>query len=429
MSKTTLIAASLIVGIFGWLLALPNAPDFDIPYLATRIEVMHGVHLNELLFIVYMLLLSLSGSIWRISAFPNIMHYAALIMSLGVFGIISSVLNMAEIMDLFEALRFFLLALFFIVLVFWIREIGANVILRILLIGATLGAVVNLYYTYKYQTRMFGVLPVLFGQNGPGGAIGICVCLSAWLILLRKNNIDIIVALSNLIVGVYTAILSYSKIGQLITILGLISWVTIIILTNIREARKKIGFTFIYFILVSLFYITQTDVGRQYLESSKLLTSKIIDEKIADPINDDMRIMFYDSVFSIVADNPVIGVSYSGFAKAFTSHSSDTYGKIFDTSLNPHNSFLYYISANGLPAAPVVAMLFLWFIYVLFNSLKYYGIKGVVVWASLVFAYILYGNTLPSLFNTWVLYLPAAIAFSQVNSSHKKEDLILSKEL
>ena len=60
-------------------------------------------------------------------------------------------------------------------------------------------------------------------------------------------------------------------------------------------------------------------------------------------------------------------------------------------------------------------MLFLLFVDVLRRSLlPYYGNAGRVVWVCLSVAYFIHGNTLPTLYNTEVMYLPAAVAFSQL---------------
>ncbi len=50
------------------------------------------------------------------------------------------------------------------------------------------------------------------------------------------------------------------------------------------------------------------------------------------------------------------------------------------------------------------------FLRELWRSLARFGVTGRGVWASIALAYFVYGMTLPTMFNTEVLYLSAAVA-------------------
>ncbi len=371
-------------------------------------DFINGIHINELLFIIY-IIFYLYAYGWKFRIHETVIQYSLLYIALGCLGIISAVINQSDQKDIFEAFRMFVLASMFVFMVYWAKEYGSNIIIRVWLIGAIIGSIINLFFTFKYQLRLFGILPVLFGQNGPGGFMGLFVGVGSWLMLIKKNMLDLMVALSVLIIGVLTVLLSNSKIGQLLLVFSMICWIGIVVYK--RSKRQVVFLSVLVLILLSQFSFIN-----EYISSVDLLTKKVRNEELVDPYKDKLRIQFYGVVFDIVANNPLVGVSYSGFAEEFRSHLiAGEYGKSdYSQSFNPHNSFLYYISSNGLIAIPVMMMIFIGFANSFYLSLKMYGKSGLVVWFCLVIAYILFGNALPSLFKTEIMMLPAAVSFSDI---------------
>ncbi|NTW83801.1 MAG: hypothetical protein HGB36_10620 [Chlorobiaceae bacterium] len=401
---------------------LPNMEGGpSVPFWAQPIEVLHGVYIHEALLMIYLLHSFLNGSLYRMAVPRGALRYGLLIALLGVLGVISVFFNQYSaaypIFDVFKALRLVLLSMFFLSMVHLARILGANVVLRIFLIGATIGGLINLYFTFRLQTKMIGILPMLFGQNGPGGALGVCIGLGALLMLIRRTRADEFVALSVLIIGCICELISFSKLGQLMALAGLIGWAGLFLSMRRQTQKHLIGFLFAGASLAALFYMQQPDLVTQIIESSTFLISKLTGEKVVDPEMDTHRLAYYYAVFDIMAGRPWVGVSYSGFADAINTLTvtiPDLEHEMNPSFANPHNAFLYYMAANGLPALPVIAALFGIFVFILWKFLTPFGISGVIIWACISVSYLLHGNSLPTLFNTEVMYIPAAIAFSRL---------------
>ena len=118
----------------------------------------------------------------------------------------------------------------------------------------------------------------------------------------------------------------------------------------------------------------------------------------------------------------MFGVSYAGFYDAVIRTRTYQTGQMVNEDRasglqgvsNPHSSFLYYASANGLPGVLVTTLLFAAFLAVQWRSLGCSGRVGRIVWCWMVMIYLLYGVTLPTLYNTKVMYLPAAAAIGRI---------------
>lgn len=87
---------------------------------------------------------------------------------------------------------------------------------------------------------------------------------------------------------------------------------------------------------------------------------------------------------------------------------------------NPHNSFLYYASANGLPGLFLTIVLFLSVLRAFWRSLSGHGVPGRVIWGCLAGAYFVYGMAVPSLFNTAILYVPTAVAVALTSQARSR---------
>ena len=416
------ILVFLIIALCGYSMPLPNTEGGpSVPFWAQPIEVLHGVYIHEALMIVYLLHSGLNGSLYRMDVPRGALRYGLFIALLGVLGVISAFFNQYSaaypILDVFKALRLVLLSIFFLAMVHWARILGANVVLRTFLIGATMGGLVNLYFTFRFQTNMIGILPMLLGQNGPGGALGVCIGLGALLMLIRRTRADEFAALSVLTIGCICELISFSKLGQLMALAGLIGWAGLFLSIRRQTQRHLIGFLCIGASLAALFYMNRPDIENQFIESATFFISKLTGEKVVDPEMDTHRLAYYYAVFDIMAGRPWVGVSYSGFADAINTLTINIPGlehEMNPSFANPHNAFLYYMAANGLPSLPLIAALFGMFVAILWKYLSPFGISGVILWACLSAVYLLHGNSLPTLFNTEVMYIPAALAFSRL---------------
>jgi len=413
--------AFIIVFLGGWNFALPVAQgEVALPFWSQPIQVMHGVFLTEVLLMLYLLIFAATGAAGRIRVGLGEGRFVLLILGLGCLGILSAAVNLTDLLDLGQAARFFYYAAFLLIVIRWAERLGPARILRFLLMGIAGAGMLNLYYAFKIQWATMGDLPFLMGQNGPGGILGLAVGLGAWLMLIRKTRLDAVVAVIVSLVGIFGASISYSKTAMLLAAVGVAAWVAVILAAMTGRQTRRLGAGLLALVLIIAVGISSTTAGRSYAETFKeFIRYKFYSLDYRENTSVESRGLYFFSVAEIVAQHPLTGVGYSGFYEAVTQ--TVTYrsgGAVEETAsrtANPHNAFLYYASANGLPGLVVVVVLFLLFVDVLRRSLlPYYGNAGRVVWVCLSVAYFIHGNTLPTLYNTEVMYLPAAVAFSQL---------------
>jgi O-antigen ligase len=131
---------------------------------------------------------------------------------------------------------------------------------------------------------------------------------------------------------------------------------------------------------------------------------------------DQERLYYYFSVGEVFLKNPFFGVSYNGFGPAVSNTKAHESGKMSDedsfVNANPHNAFLYYISANGILGWVMAAMIYLLFLFIFYRFFIPFGISGFVISFSIMLASLIHTNTLIGFFNTTVMYLPTAVALS-----------------
>lgn len=434
MNRIERVFASLIIFLGGFTWALPVTVEgaFEFSPWAQQIEVLHGVTLKEALFLMFLGAFVLGGAVQGVRFRQDALRYALSISALGIAGIASTILNPYRLWDMGQAARFFLLATYFLALVHWTRTSGRTFALRWFLTGTSAGGVINLLYTFRGSYLTVGSLPALLGQNGPGGILGLSVALGAWLMLIRQRRADSVVAIIAAAVGLCGAAISYSKLAMLMALCGLIAWCAVAISQFGARKSFHIGALLAGLAIAVFIGLSRTTGGGEVSYSLgqfiyyKFSGIDAEDESLAS------RYMYLPAVAEIFAEHPLFGVGYSGFYDAVTATSAYSSGRMGEEDpesgrlglSNPHNSFLYYVSANGTPGLILVIILFVWFLRALRRSLLPYSAAGVTVWVCLSTAYFIHGMTLPSLFNTEVMYLPAAIAFSQLAARSNRQRLI-----
>jgi len=406
-----------ILFINGWNFALP-VTNYPIPIWFTVVQPLHGIYINELLLITYLVF-------WIIKRHGRFLlirrnderFLTFLIIGLGCLGVLSNGANNQPIKEMGEAGRFFLLAAYFSLLIHWAIKYSATFVLRTLLLGIACAGAVNLYYSVSIVEREMGGLPLLLGQNGPGGILGISVVFSAWLMLGRNTTFDSVVALTTLIIGVLAASISYSKLSMLMAGFGLIAWGGVLY-SNLVKSRRTRRLTSLMLIVVAVIAFVNMERISLYADG----VNKLIEYKFHDLGEGNQSVMSRSQYFVIVADiissHPILGVGYAGFYKAAiategyrSEKSAEEDPESGQAGLsNPHNSFLYYASANGLPGLIIVMLLFAITLRIFWRTLSALELPGKILWMCLAGSYFIYGMTLPSLFNTSILYLPAAIA-------------------
>ena len=390
------------------------------PIWLTPVQLVHGVFIHELLFIIYLgFLVVVQGGRLPIRQ-HSAREIAFLIVGLGLLGVLSNAINF-QLLQVMGACRLFLLAVYFLLSIHWSKKYGPTFVLWTFLFGIASSGAINIYYAFKISPMELGGLPFLLGQNGPGGPLGISVVLSAWLMQARKTLFDAVIALASCAIGVFGSSISYSKLSMLMAGFGLIAWGVVLFLTFIERRSRRLS-PVMLFILFAIAFANQDRIT-QYLQG----LGTFIDYKFSGPMEKDRsfeaRSQYFIITTEIMLSHPLLGVGYGGFYDAATA----TEGYKSDRSAeedaeagqrgesNPHNSFLYYASANGLPGLFLTMLLFIMVLGAFWRTLSRNGMSGRVLWVCLAVSYFIFGMTLPTLFNTSILYVPAAVAISLMN--------------
>ncbi len=407
--------AFVIIFINGWYYALPIT-HIPMPLWLTPVQPVHGVYIHELLIMFYSGFLAISHGGRLPLRHHGAINMTLFILGMGYLGLLSNVVNLLPLKEFGEAGRFFLLALYFSLLVYWARLYGPTFVLRTLLLGILFSGALNIYLAFTVRWMEIGGLPFLLGQNGPGGPLGLSVVLSSWLMLERETSADTAVSLASLAVGVLGASMSYSKISMLIAACGLLVW-GVVVLVNL-SARRTRRLSIVFLLAFALILFIKHGQVMQYVHG----VGGFIERKFIDMTLEDnsivCRFQYFVITGEIMLGNPLFGVGYGGFYKAAVSTRGfqSERRNIEDSEegdlgySNPHNSFLYYASANGVPGLVLAVIIYMKVLLLFRRALSGRGFTGNILWMCLAGGYFIYGMTLPTLFNSSIMYLPAAVA-------------------
>ena len=428
-SKIFSTFAALTILPAGFNLAVPGTVDG--PAWAVAFEVFHGVFIHNVatmlwLFIALMMVIKNTGAL-RITISADARRYAGLIAFLGVLGFVSTIANVARFStwpDLGETGRSFLFSFYFLLMSYWTSKHGPCFILRWFLGGIAIGGIVNIYFSVTQPYNFVGVLPFLYNRNGAGGIIALGIALSAWMWTLRdeRSITDRVVPIAASLVAIVAVAMSFSKTSMIIGICGVLIWLVVLNESLLKMTRIWYGFALLV-AAGAMFIAVPTGVLSTILDSVNESVQNKFSEGLTPAENRSVsdRLSYYVATADILLDNPVnplLGVGYSGFlpsvikTKAYREGLAEQEDLTVGKAANPHNSFLYYAIANGVPGLVVVVSLYLMFAKAVFGSVRGPRWLAYSVAAGIAFVYLLYGNALPSLFKTEVMYLPAAAAIS-----------------
>jgi O-antigen ligase/polysaccharide polymerase Wzy-like membrane protein len=408
----------------GWNFALP-ATTMPLPVVFTPVQVVRGIFLPELLLASYIIAAFVLR--WGL---PSLHESAArwivvLIFALSFLGVFSAAVNDRPLIEVVSAGRYVCLALYFAFSTHWAKRYGSNFVLRVFLLGILASGFVTLYYTFVASITMLGGLPMLLGQNGPGGYLGIAVLLSAWLMAVRRSRMDALVAQAAGVIGVFAASISYSKLAMLMAGIGLIAWLAVLLK---QLARKQIRIArFVLILAIAMAIAVRFDLLSRYFSG----VGKFVQYKFVYLDRDSVgtRFQYFLITAEIVASYPLAGVGYGGFYDAATA--TDAYKMPYAGKADPdpevrgmwhpESSFLYHAYALGVPGLVVVLSLFLLCLNAIRRSLWSRGLVGKELSLFLAAGYLIFGLTLPTLFNTAVLYVPAAVSlYSAAEASRRR---------
>ena len=404
--------AAAILFANGWNFALPV--QGPIPFFFQPIQVARGIFIHEVLLAAYLLFfVFVRGGLFPVPRGKARM-VAALIAAIGFVGLLSAVVNFRPVKDLVSAGRYFLLAAYFILAVYWANRYRPQFVLRTYLLAVLAGAAVNLYFTFTVFVNQLGGLPLLLGQSGPGGYLGICVVLSAWLMLIRRTFPDLAVAIATAVAGLLAVSISFSKLSMIMASCGAIAWCFVLWQDfNSRHARRWYIAIATVLLLVG---VAKRDIVFHYLQG----VDRFIEFKFRqiDPMSIATRSQYFVITGEILLHHPVIGAGLGGFYDAAikTEAYKSSRAVTEDAELgsegqsHPESSFLYYGAGTGVLGLIIVGILFVVGLEIFRRHFWNRRFAGKALWAMLAVAYFVFGMTLPTLYNSSIFYIPLAVA-------------------
>lgn len=317
-------------------------------------------------------------------------------------------------LDLGRTFRLLLNVALLFAVVRWTQQTG-NFTLGMLILGFFIGTIINLVLSFQYPLIVDGIMR-LSGQNTPGVAMGIAVQLSAWLFFHTNHRTLRLFTMLTALVLVFGCALSYSRIGWFAGGLGLIAWAYVLIAARPRERSdrrrlKNLRFVLVPLLVLALLFLLISPLGQESLQWVQIL----IQQKFSSEGNSAAARWAYVTGTAEILSRHPFGVGYSGFFDAMTA--TDTYrgGEAAEeeslVDANPHATFLWYTTAGGIPGGLMALAVFV----MLLNSMRFglvsaMGRPGLVLFALAAPPFLLIGLTVPYLFNSIILIVPAAIA-------------------
>lgn len=406
-----------ILFISTWNFCLPVSNTIEFPWWATKIQILPSLYLNEIFFITYLIFFGFPRIYTLINRlkYPNSFTSICLI-ALALWCATTSILGPLPFHDAGRSARL-IIGAFLLVTITQLASHNPLFILRTMLFGFIAGTLVNLSFSFKYSKIIVGTLPILLGQNTPGPAMGIAVCLSAWFLLLSKNKMDIIISFLCIIICGLGAFMSFSKIGILGCFTGFFCVFLVTLKTMYRSKSHLMFYPAILVVIGFSYYLINNEDGQEAFSSIKqMLVKKIKSADIETSQSLQERLSYFLGVEEIILSNP-IGVGYSGFKDAIMqTHEYNRNPFAPDESerdpadSNPHAFILYYTSAGGIVGGILSLTVFLLLWRMLHRGLKGYGIVGILIANLTGVAYLVMAISVPYLLSSVIMTIPAAVA-------------------
>lgn len=421
-SKKIYVFERLLIGLIlfygGLFFCLPNSPTEEIellyPWWGKRIA-LGNIILHELIFLLW---LAIYGSKFIIRSLLNVgvptRQAAIWLVFLAVWCGLISLSTPFPLQDLGRTFRLILNGILLVSVVRWTKKTGTFP-MTMFVSGFLVGTIINLELSFRYPLIVYDTMR-LSGQNTAGVAMGIAVHMAAWLFYMSKSSIIQILSLCSTFVFSFSCAISYSRIGWFVGGLGLFVWFVILVFARPIESSqvkrfKRLRGVMIPLLLVILIAAPLIPIVQTGMQWIGILVQQ---KNSAKGESDSARWGYLHGTTEIILQYPW-GVGYSGFYDAMTR--TDTYrsGNAAQeesrVDANPHASFLWYASAGGIPGVLLTFIVF----GLLLNSMRVglvsaMGLLGLVLFVAIALSYCLIGSTVPYLFNSMILIVPAAIA-------------------
>lgn len=398
--RSLLLLFSFLIGYELCLPVFPEDSGISVPFVFTHMLLVGGLSLKEGVLVFHALLnVRLLTQVFPTKRFPPLLGIYWLFI---VGGLVSIAINMAP-RDLPELGRFMASAYYIFAVRAYIRRDGVERLIVALLLGLVASIAVNFAYTFLMPRAFLGFLPMLWGQNGPGGFAGAFVALSFILYGYLQRKFARSLLLVAVVLSGFLVLMSYSKLGMIMALIGLLVWVS-----SLTAGRRNLVVRYVS--LAGTVAVLTIGFARFAPENWKEQLEVIYEYKFynagegAFDESDMSRWGYFIGVGEIFMANP-LGVSYTGIGAGLLETEIHQSGGLPEEGsvqeANPHNSFLYYIAANGVIGWLATTLFFVYFLKLTYrvlhprtgNGLYYTGLVAAVL--------LLFANTLPSFFNAF----------------------------
>jgi hypothetical protein len=420
LSIRLLVPATLAVA--GWNYCLPVGEDSRA--LLQPLQLVPGVFLDDALLLA---IVCVSGQSFLSVAARGRQKPAGiaalLLCALAIYCTVPGFAGPTPLRDFLESCKLALGGFLLVALAGCSAE-TARIALRWMVIGMSAGTLVNLGQSFESSSLRIGSLPMLLGQNGPGTAMGVCVCLAAWLAISGVAIRDALISVGGSLPALAGAAISYSKIGMSCALLGLASLATAVAVRRRGKPRLALKL-FTLMIVLTVAAGAATPTGSQVMgslrEFVRLKAASVyvdsIEEGGAQNSSMSARLGYAMGTLEIMESHP-LGVGYSGFGAAIRETNTYRLGRSPEesddpkdlSSANPHATPLYYASAGGFVGLLLCLAAFGALLRCIMIGLRTFGGAGKIIALSSCLAYAVVFVSVPTLLRTKLLIGPAGAA-------------------
>lgn len=395
-----LIVFSFLIGYELCLPVVSEGGAITLPFIATRMHIpgAFGLSLAEAILLLHGLINHrIFAAVMRARRLPSIVLILVLFFVAAIISVVVS--GLPE--DIPHALRFLAVAYFILAVRQHASFRGIEHLVVAFSLGLLISMMVNLGLTFSSPAGRIGLLPELYGQNGPGGFSGLFVGVSYLLYRLVRSRAARGLIVISAAVGVGITVLSLSKLGMLMAGAGLTTWAASPAWSSGWRRRKLFTTVVIALSAIAGAMVATSEGVREQAQLIWDLKFENSGEGFFDE-SDRFRMAYYYGTLEILARHP-LGVSYTGIGQGLLETSTFRKGLLKDEDsirdVNPHNSFLYYIAAYGWLGWVATTLFFLWVLRATWQSCRLLRTGSLVCFALAASTYVVFSNTLPSFFD------------------------------
>ena len=398
------IVAATVLFISAWNETVPIDAATEIPWIFRPIQVIYGTRIEQFILILILPTIFITNQFKNYLTNRYTNAISMIFWALGFIGLLSSCFNFVNILEFGESIRLILFGFFLIWLEQCAIRFGTEFCLRCVIFGLAIGGAVNIFFSFHISNTV-GIIPLLIGQAGPGPPLGLLVIVSAWAYSITTKNLPKTIYVITCIIGIYGGIASWSKISLLLIITGLIPWAILIL-----SRPRKIKIVLIILILtIGLIFKNDSSISEIKDSVDQIIFTKLSseDHNLNNPDSKiwGERFVFHIAVLEIVASHPLLGVGYAGFGTAYKETAAskmqhaynDEFDQIQSSQSNPHSTWLYYASANGILGLILVFFWMLNISFAFYNACKLAPKAGRSIGFAIIAAIFIWSISVPTI--------------------------------